>query len=239
MIEGSTAELHRSIPFMPSMRHLLVLLLLSAPALGAHGYMARAQAPSAPRTLPDSLTASNDFSVWGGGSFSSSTFIAKTESVALGLLGVTFARTFEASRTTTVAYTAELIPLALLAFPDLPVTMDNGRPPPSFRRTGSPAYGLGLTPIGFRLTTRPDHRLQPYLSGHIGFMYFPRPIPDTRGRRANFTGDLGLGLRFMLPSRNSLFIGYRFHHLSNGFQGDINPGFDSHLFYIGLSTFGR
>jgi hypothetical protein len=52
----------------------------------------------------------------------------------------------------------------------------------------------------------------------------------------NYTFDVRAGVRWVLGAHRVLTVGYRFHHLSNGFRGEINPGFDANIFYIGLST---
>ena len=221
------------------MTRLSVLVTLCLLVLGG-AVSAHAQPRPASVPAPDSLAPANHAAVWAGGSFRSSTLIAKTEGTRLGLIGITYARIFDASARLAAAYTAELIPLALLSFPEVPRLTNEGRPPPaSFQRTGTPAYGAGITPLGFRITARPHCIWQPYLGTHAGLLYFPRPIPDTRGQRVNYLFDVSAGVRIVLRSGTSLLVGYRFHHLSNGFQGAINPGFDVHLFYIGLSTFGE
>jgi hypothetical protein len=46
---------------------------------------------------------------------------------------------------------------------------------------------------------------------------------------------VGAGLRLVLTTRTTLTVGYRYHHLSNGFRGKINPGVDANLVYLGVS----
>ncbi len=53
----------------------------------------------------------------------------------------------------------------------------------------------------------------------------------------NFTGDFGGGVQWKTGARRAWTIGYRYHHVSNGYRADTNPGFDSNLFYVGFSIF--
>lgn len=138
-------------------------------------------------------------------------------------------------------YTADLLPVVVLSIPP------NTIPAPlAERRTqdeedsatldqGLDAYGIGARPVGFRINYLPTKRVQPFIAGSMGFVYFLQPVPDERGKHLNFTFDVGAGLRLVLTARMTLTVGYRYHHLSNGFRGKINPGVDANLVYLGIS----
>lgn len=68
-------------------------------------------------------------------------------------------------------------------------------------------------------------------------MYFKKPFPDDRGVPFNFTLELGGGLEIVLLKNASLTLGYKYHHMSNGQFGQINPGVDSNVFYAGFTIF--
>lgn len=178
----------------------------------------------------------NEFGMWGGGSLYPTQFVSKMPNVTLGLLSVRYARLLAANPHRSIEYTFDLIPFATLAYPDVPV-------PPAkvaqsdFIRTDPPITGIGVAPLGFQFNFRWSEHLHPFIGNSVGVMYFPDPVPDSRGKRLNFTVDIGLGLRVITDSNMALTLGYRAHHLSNGYRGDINPGFDSGIFYIGISMF--
>jgi opacity protein-like surface antigen len=67
-------------------------------------------------------------------------------------------------------------------------------------------------------------------------LYFGAAVPDERGRRLNFAVGIGAGLQVLLLSGLSVTAGYRYHHLSNGFRGSINPGLDANLLFLGVDT---
>lgn len=171
--------------------------------------------------------------VWIGGSPHSSTLIAKMEGARFGLVGLQFGRILATEDHIAVRYTADFIPAAVLAYPPLPSRSGNEE---AIAPTASPIYGVGAAPVGLQFVYRTDRPVQPFFGGSGGLMYFPAPIPDARGRKLNYTFDVSAGVRWVLGAHRVLTIGYRFHHLSNGFRGEINPGFDANIFFLGLST---
>lgn len=97
--------------------------------------------------------------------------------------------------------------------------------------------GFGITPIGFQFNYGKQHVVQPFFKSSAGFMYFKEPFPDDRGTQFNFTLELGGGLEFVFTDNFSFSIGYKYHHMSNGEFGQINPGVDSNIFYTGFTFF--
>jgi hypothetical protein len=174
----------------------------------------------------------NEFGIWGGGSLFSSTVIGTTEDTRLGILGLRYSRTLVDREPVAFKYTFDAIPVLVMSYPRFEFF-----PGGVVRRTRNSAYGLGLTPIGFQLNFRARKRLQPFIGISGGFIYFPSPVPDARGKSFNFTADLGGGIQLINTRGRALTIGYKYHHLSNGYRGEINPGFDSNIFYFGYSVF--
>ncbi len=68
-------------------------------------------------------------------------------------------------------------------------------------------------------------------------MYFKKPFPDERGVPFNFTLELGGGIEIIILENISLTAGYKYHHMSNGQFGEVNPGVDSNIFYTGFTIF--
>ncbi|PAU95500.1 hypothetical protein CK503_00090 [Aliifodinibius salipaludis] len=97
--------------------------------------------------------------------------------------------------------------------------------------------GFGITPLGFQFNFNQHNIVQPFLKSSTGFMYFKKPFPDNRGVQFNFTLELGTGVEIMVLDNISLSLGYKYHHMSNGQLGKINPGIDSNIFFTGVTIF--
>jgi opacity protein-like surface antigen len=136
----------------------------------------------------------------------------------------------------TLTYTADLVPFASVRIP-------KGTPPAthatgirSIAEHGLSTRGIGLYPLGLRVGASRSGVLRPFIAGHTGIFYLFDELPDERGRHTNFAVGVGVGMELSLTQRATLTLGYRYHHLSNGFRGRINPGLDANLLYIGVGT---
>jgi len=176
----------------------------------------------------------NEFGVWGGGSFSSPTLIGKTEETRLAVFALRYARVLARGESLAFKYTLDAVPVARLSFPAFEPAAPPGAGVVERRKTITAA---GLSPVGFQLNFRRRERVQPFLQTSGGFLYFGERIPDERGARFNFTGDFGGGVQWKTAQRRAWTFGYRYQHVSNGYRAQVNPGFDSNLFYVGFSIF--
>jgi opacity protein-like surface antigen len=84
----------------------------------------------------------------------------------------------------------------------------------------------------------PRHTLQPFFTGHGGYMYSTQPIPINIAGSFNFTFDLGAGIELYRSKTRSIRAEYRYHHISNHETAGENPGIDNGLFQI-TYAFGR
>lgn len=175
--------------------------------------------------------AANEFGVWGGGSFSGPTLIGATEDTRLGLVAFRYARVLARGDSVALRYTIDAVPVATLSFP---VFEASGAGVLKVRRR---ITGAGLAPVGFQVNFRRRERVQPFAQTSGGFLYFGERIPTEQGAQFNFTADFGGGVQWKTAARRAWTIGYRYHHVSNGYRADVNPGFDSNLFYVGFSIF--
>ena len=227
---------------------VFALLLAAAACAGV-----RAQAPShLARPEPEEPAASaaqragggygmeksvNEFSVWGGGSFSSPTLIGKTGGTRFGLLGFRYARVLARGDSLALKYTVDAVPVAVLSFPSAQLVEAPSPFTSVALRERRNITGAGLSPVGFQLNFRRRERVQPFAQASGGFLYFGERVPDARGAQFNFTGDFGGGVQWKTSARRAWTAGYRYHHVSNGYRADVNPGFDSNLFYVGFSIY--
>ena len=175
---------------------------------------------------------------WGGGSFGSPTLIGTTEEARLGLFAFRYARVLSRGDNLAFKYTLD-VPLAQLSYPSAQPFAAAPPPPagPAQLRERKTITGAGLSPVGFQLNFRRRERAQPFVQASGGFLYFGERIPDARGAQFNFTADFGGGVEWKTGARRAWTFGYRYHHVSNAYRADVNPGFDSNLFYAGFSIF--
>lgn len=214
----------------------IIALLLAACANASAQELANLSEPEgasggAQRGVYGMERAANEYGVWGGGSFSSPTVVGTTERVRLGLVAFRYARVLARGENMALKYTLDAVPVASMSFPSFETTGTGVR---EVRKT---ITGAGLSPVGFQVNFRRRERVQPFAQASGGFLYFGERVPDTRGAQFNFTGDLGGGVQWKTGARRAWTVGYRYHHVSNGYRADVNPGFDSNLFYVGFSIF--
>jgi hypothetical protein len=98
--------------------------------------------------------------------------------------------------------------------------------------------GEAFSPIGFQWNFLPRHKMQPFLVGHGGYMYSTKAIPIPQAGSFNFTFDLGFGVELFRTHSRSLRAEYRYHHLSNHWTAQQNPGIDNGLIQL-TYAFGR
>jgi opacity protein-like surface antigen len=215
--------------------HRRVLVsVIAVVLLGAGTGAASAQPNPAPRTR---------LGAWVARTVSPGSILGALPDGRLDLLGLRYARrlipTARRPPTSfdgpTLTYTADLIPVARLhvpagAMPNLLYLADDGQP------TALSTYGLGAYPLGVQVTFRFREGVRPFVAGHTGGLYFLESVPDPRGQHFNFAAGIGAGVELALPRGTSVTLGYRYHHLSNGFRGSINPGLDANLLYLLVDT---
>jgi hypothetical protein len=174
----------------------------------------------------------NEFGGWIG--YSPFSFVLKGTSKdrELFLLNLEYARTLFDTRPLTFKYTADIVPLALEFQPTQLYTV-GGKP---LVNPGGTLYALGANPIGFQANVGP-RRIQPFASGSLGFLYFNRQMPVIGSSQFNYNITVGFGAQFLARPGRSFTLGWKYHHLSNNYEGRFNPGLDSGVFYVGFSMF--
>jgi opacity protein-like surface antigen len=98
--------------------------------------------------------------------------------------------------------------------------------------------GEAMSPVGFQWNFLPRRKLQPIVLGHGGYMYTTQPIPVANAGSFNFTFDVGVGLELYQSRTRSIRVDYRYHHISDHYTSELNPGIDNGLFTV-TYAFGR
>jgi hypothetical protein len=72
-----------------------------------------------------------------------------------------------------------------------------------------------------------------YFDAGVGLMGSNEDVPD-HGSRFSFTPQLGAGMSFQIAGDSRLYVGTRWHHVSNANIFEANPGIDTQLVYAML-----
>ncbi len=99
-------------------------------------------------------------------------------------------------------------------------------------------FAQGFSPVGLQYSFRSGHSIRPFVSSTAGYIFSTRPIPTSQSGSFNFTFDFGAGVEFFRRNARSIQVEYRFHHISNHYTADINPGIDNGVFKLSYA-FGR
>lgn len=197
----------------------------------------RAVAPAnskAPRETAASGARLQAFGVWlahAGSSVDASYGHSPGWSVTIA--GVRASWRLAGSERLTVLYTMDVIPAAKLSpsAEDRPAICGRGRVCLPTRAT---AFGVGASPLGLHL----GYRAHPAIQLHGGFtaggMWFTERVPVTTASRMNFTVDLGAGVSLVRRGGMGVTLGYRVHHISNGWTAQSNPGIGAHMVTLGF-----
>jgi len=95
-------------------------------------------------------------------------------------------------------------------------------------------YGFGIAPVVWRWNFPPQPKWSVFGELSMGGLWTSDKIPEDTGQ-VNFTAHWGGGIRLRPRGGNTVLIGYRFQHFSNGNQLGSNPGVNSHVVIAGWS----
>lgn len=184
----------------------------------------------------------NELSVWGGFAPDMPRVFGGSRPSSYGQVALRYSRRLATAGSVAIKYSIDFIPLAVLNYDRRPII----RTSPTtlvVQPQNETAYAWGLTPVGFQLHFRRKSSIQPFMSANAGLLVFNKTIPDDRsavypdrfGRQVNFTLAGGGGVDFLTESGKTFTVGFKFHHISNASTGNINPGYDQNLFYVGYT----
>jgi Lipid A 3-O-deacylase (PagL) len=184
----------------------------------------------------------NEFSVWGGFAPDMPRVFGGSRPSSYGQVALRYSRRIATSDYFAIKYTIDFIPIAVLNYDRRPV-IQTSPTTIAVQPINETAYAWGLTPVGFQLHLRRRSSIQPFISANAGLLVFNKTIPDDRsavfpdrfGRQVNFTLAGGGGVDFLTESGRTFTLGFKFHHISNSSTGNINPGYDQNLFYVGYT----
>ncbi|MGD9589318.1 MAG: acyloxyacyl hydrolase [Pyrinomonadaceae bacterium] len=182
----------------------------------------------------------SELMIWGGYAPVVRTFDPneRTWDAQYGMAGLRFSRRWNTANWVNIKYTVDFIPVAILSYPDQVVT-PTGPGTVRIDRVKRTRYAYSVSPFGLQANLRPRKKVQPFIGGSLAAFAFNKNTPNDLGRRLNFGTEFGAGVEYRLPKKRAVTFGYKFYHISNASQGEINPGYDAQLFYIGYTFRGR
>lgn len=213
---------------------LVLYILSSAGISAAQGEIYRG-APTAELRKASGKSAEvgvNELGLWAGYSGYNPTLIGRKKNRTFYELNILYSRVLAAGDNWALKYAAEIVPVASVRQPQQ--GMLDGKPVdlPGDKQKIS---GVGVTPIGLRINLLRGHVVQPYLNGSVGILYFRDQVPVMDSSKFNFALAFGAGVQIWYRQNQSIQLGYKYLHISNGYTAPRNPGMDSNLFYIGYS----
>jgi hypothetical protein len=155
------------------------------------------------------------------------------------LTGVRKEAVFAASGPFALAYTVELVPLAVVERTGANTQRCRRNPnlvtfTCQYDYSARVAVGAGATPLGLKWYFNRGGLTRVYAAAGAGGLVFTSHVPVHRSRRANFTFEYGGGIEVLERNGAGLTVGYKFHHISNGGTTRLNPGLDANVLYLGV-----
>jgi len=195
---------------------MLLVFLVEVPA--------SAQEIKPPAAAP---AARHEFSLLGGMSPSSPVVIGTSRHRKFSAVSLRYSRLLMDRQHFALRYTFDVLPLARLTQP----RNIDGHDVAGRERI----FGAGFAPLGLQLNLRNHRALQPFVAASAGSIWFTRPAPASDAAKFNFMFDLGAGVQFRQTRQRVFTVGWKYHHISNGYRIPVNPGIDSNVFYTGIS----
>ena len=190
----------------------------------------RAEVPRNPGRSLDLGT--RQLGLWVGYSPDNPTLIGRTTDRPFLEFNLQYARVLTTGDDWALKYTAEIIPVAIIRQPQQATVNGNPVDLPGQKQT---VYGAGISPIGLQMNFRRGCVLQPYVNGTGGVLCFTDNVPVTNSSNFNFTFGFGGGVEIWHRENQSIILGYKYQHISNGYTAPHNPGVDSNLLYVGYA----
>jgi len=102
-------------------------------------------------------------------------------------------------------------------------------------------FGVGFVPFGLQFNWRNSRKIQPFIAGGMGVALFNKKFPDNRsalepdriGNRFQIMPEFGAGIEIRKSEDKSYFVGYKYHHMSNGYTAPLNVGYNTNMVYFG------
>lgn len=126
-------------------------------------------------------------------------------------------------------YSAEFDPVVLLRQPSKTDIWGN-----PLSKDHTLVYGMGIAPIGLRMTWRSRKNLRPYYVMRGGVDVFTKKAVSQYASYLNFSLEMGVGAQFRVSPGWDARVGFSDYHFSDAFMTPSNPGLDSMSYTAGM-----
>ncbi len=155
------------------------------------------------------------------------------------LVGVRYAWTTKNNASHRLRYYMDFNPLIIVNYRERRLVSENPDVTVGDRKT---VFGVGFTPVGLQFNWRNSRKYQPFIAGGFGVAIFNKKFPDNRsplkpdkiGNFFQLMPEFGAGLEIRASEKKSYFVGYKYHHLSNGYTAPLNVGYNTNMIYGGM-----
>lgn len=181
---------------------------------------------------------------WGfyGGSFSFHKDLkGESQKAPVVLFGVRHAWTTKNNPSHRLRYYIDINPLIIVNYRQKRLVQTS---PTTIATVGErkTVFGIGIVPVGLQFNWRNSKKFQPYIAGGMGVAIFNKKFPDNRselepdriGNRFQIMPEFGAGVEIRRSADRSYFVGYKYHHMSNGYTAPLNVGYNTNMIYGGM-----
>ena len=214
-------------------RKIVIFLTLFCAAVG----FAQDQKATAVPDARDQQQFTQEFGFWSGYAWTSPENIGVSPDRKFFSLNAKYSIVVLNSSHTSLRWVSEVVPVAILHQPTQ--TYYDPRLGGTYTQQANTRFAFGVTPLGLQFNVLRHRKVQPFADIHGGMLVFNHAVPVPNARAFNFTFNFGGGVEIFTSERNSLTIGFKYHHLSNNETAPANPGVDSPMAYIGYSWYKR
>ncbi|HXW18225.1 MAG TPA: acyloxyacyl hydrolase [Candidatus Acidoferrales bacterium] len=235
------------------MKQFYAALICALVAASAFSSSVRAQSPTSSQSavskppadpLPDPIAPEighrNEVGVWGGFSFGNPHLIGVTSDNQLFEAAFRYGYAVVDKRDWSFEWTVDIFPAEIVRQRAVDDVVYEGQRPVAWTYTlqHQAVYGGGINPLGIKFNLTRTRRVQPFFTSTAGFVASVKPVPIAVNgeEQFNFDFDFGGGVQLFNPSRTRAWMfGYKYKHISNAYRGEINPGVDFSVIFIGYS----
>jgi Lipid A 3-O-deacylase (PagL) len=182
----------------------------------------------------------NEFGVWGGFSFANPHLIGVTSDNQLFEAAFRYGRVFTDKRDWSFEWTVDIFPAEIVRQRTVVDVMYQGQRPVEWTYTAQHqvVYGGGINPVSVKFNFIRTRAVQPFFTSTAGFVASVKPVPIAVDgeEQFNFDFDFGGGVQLFNSLRTRAWMfGYKYKHISNAYRGEINPGADFSVIFVGYS----
>ena len=162
----------------------------------------------------------------------------QTPDIGHRMIGVGFSTRILKLDKFSLSYAPNVVPLLLLTNVPSSIgticrTVFGRRECEAFYQDHQSVFGSTISPLGLSASSALNPNTRLIFGAAAGMGFFTHRVPVPNSRKVNVVLEWGGALTHELASGQAVELGYKFHHISNAYTSEHNPGVDANLFYLG------